>query len=222
VRFREQCLVSTRSATDSIARTEQLHGGAAPEINRDPGILLANPSERNELPGGMMTTNQLQPIGTAQRLGYAAITDQVLQRVRERAEEAFQCGRYSLHGQTHWQRVEATGLDLARQTGADPAVVRLFAVLHDCCRHNDGRDPEHGARAAEFLASLVGPELSIDPNRLCLLEQALRYHADGHTTDDPTIGTCWDADRLDLGRVGKRPDPELMSTEPGKRRAQLR
>ena len=159
-----------------------------------------------------MTTNHVQPIGTARRLGFAAITDQVLQRVREHAEEAFKCGRYSLHGQTHWQRVEATGLDLARQTGADPAVVRLFSVLHDCCRRNDGRDPEHGARAAEFLASLVGPVLSIDPNRLCLLEQALRYHADGHTSDDPTIGTCWDADRLDLGRVGIRPQAKLLCT----------
>jgi uncharacterized protein len=30
------------------------------------------------------------------------------------------------------------------------------------------------------------------------------------------IGACWDADRLDLTRVGIIPDPDMMSTEPGK------
>jgi uncharacterized protein len=26
------------------------------------------------------------------------------------------------------------------------------------------------------------------------------------------VQTCWDADRLDLGRVGKRPDPRRLCT----------
>jgi hypothetical protein len=34
----------------------------------------------------------------------------------------------------------------------------------------------------------------------------------GGTTSDPTIGACWDADRLDLWRLGRRPDPMLLST----------
>ena len=38
------------------------------------------------------------------------------------------------------------------------------------------------------------------------------------TTDDPTIGTCWDADRLDIGRVGIIPHERFMSTAAGKRR----
>ena len=33
-----------------------------------------------------------------------------------------------------------------------------------------------------------------------------------------TIQTCWDADRLDLGRVGMMPDPRFLSTEIAKRR----
>ncbi|TML82741.1 MAG: hypothetical protein E6G09_09645, partial [Actinobacteria bacterium] len=41
----------------------------------------------------------------------------------------------------------------------------------------------------------------------------------GLTTTNPTIGCCWDADRLDLGRVGIEPDPELMSTIAGPERA---
>jgi uncharacterized protein len=34
----------------------------------------------------------------------------------------------------------------------------------------------------------------------------------GQVADDPTIGACWDADRLNLWRVGKTPDPRLLST----------
>ena len=31
-------------------------------------------------------------------------------------------------------------------------------------------------------------------------------------TSDPTVGACWDADRLDLPRVWITPDPALLST----------
>ena len=34
-----------------------------------------------------------------------------------------------------------------------------------------------------------------------------------------TIGTCWDADRLDLGRVGVIPSVDFMSTHAGKKAA---
>lgn len=33
-------------------------------------------------------------------------------------------------------------------------------------------------------------------------EKALAYHSDGYTEGDITVQVCWDADRLDLGRVG--------------------
>ena len=167
-----------------------------------------------------MRTDALLSHAKPRQFSFLKLSEMDLKKVRDHAREVFQCGRYSLHGQTHWQRVEAIGLDLARQTGADQAVVQLFSILHDCCRQDDGRDPQHGPRAADMLASLVGTLLTIDADRLCVLEQAIRYHADGQTSDDPTIGTCWDADRLDLGRTGKRPDEAYMSTEPGKRRAQ--
>ena len=52
-----------------------------------------------------------------------------------------------------------------------------------------------------------------------LLDYAIRHHVDGDVSDDPTIGTCWDADRLDLGRVGIVPDEQYMSTAEGKRLA---
>jgi uncharacterized protein len=33
---------------------------------------------------------------------------------------------------------------------------------------------------------------------------------------DITVQTCFDADRLDLGRVGKIPDPRLLCTDAAK------
>ena len=33
---------------------------------------------------------------------------------------------------------------------------------------------------------------------------------------EPTIDACFDADRLDLGRVGITPDPNKMATAKGK------
>jgi hypothetical protein len=44
------------------------------------------------------------------------------------------------------------------------------------------------------------------------LRDALARHSDGAVTGDPAAGCCWDADRLDLCRLGIRPDPRLLST----------
>jgi hypothetical protein len=49
-----------------------------------------------------------------------------------------------------------------------------------------------------------------------LLHYACMRHTDGEQHENATIGTCWDADRLDLGRVGIIPSPELMSTDFGR------
>ncbi|MDP9256978.1 MAG: hypothetical protein M3Q31_10540, partial [Actinomycetota bacterium] len=39
------------------------------------------------------------------------------------------------------------------------------------------------------------------------------HHTEGRTTNDPTVGCCWDADRLDLRRLGVRPRARFLSTE---------
>lgn len=155
------------------------------------------------------------------RLPPASLCDEDWESVYRYAQAIFACGMYSIHGPTHWNRVEKVGLELARETGADQTVVRLFAILHDSCRLNDNDDPGHGPRAADMLGTLIGILFTLDPHRLVLLEQAIRHHTDGMTSDDPTIGTCWDADRLDLGRVGKNPAARFMSTEAGKKRAAI-
>ena len=41
---------------------------------------------------------------------------------------------------------------------------------------------------------------------------AIRDHSDGLSAGDITVLTCWDADRLDLGRVGIRPRAKELCT----------
>jgi uncharacterized protein len=123
--------------------------------------------------------------------------------------------RYSLHGPDHWRRVERNACVLAARTGAIVSVVRLFALFHDCRRVNEGHDPEHGRRGADFAASVRGAWFELPDEEFDLLQHACVWHTEGHHHDDPTIGTCWDADRLDLGRAGMIPDPQFMSTSFG-------
>ena len=118
-----------------------------------------------------------------------------------------------IHGAPHWARVRENGLRLAESTGADPKVVELFAFLHDSRRLNDGHDPMHGQRAADFARMLAQEEIEIDSIALELLVESCQGHSAGQMEGDITVLTCWDADRLDLGRVGIRPDPNLLCTE---------
>jgi uncharacterized protein len=123
---------------------------------------------------------------------------------------------YSPHGPAHWRRVERNGLLLATRTRASVEVIRLFAIFHDSRRMNDGTDDQHGARGAAYAAQLCGEYFLLPDRQLDLLLEACRRHTHGLFSPDPTIGTCWDADRLDLGRVGMVPNPAFMSTAFGK------
>jgi uncharacterized protein len=121
-------------------------------------------------------------------------------------------GKYSVHGPDHWRRVERNACILATRTGANLTVVRLFALFHDSRRVNEYHDPEHGKRGAEFAAKVRGDWFDLSGEEFDLLHHACVWHTDCDHHEDPTIGTCWDADRLDLGRVGMIPDPAYMST----------
>lgn len=126
-------------------------------------------------------------------------------------------GHRGFHGRDHWLRVLQNGRDVAAASGADLRVVELFALLHDSKRENEDFDPDHGLRAAEYALSLQGLWFELKADELALLVEACRYHSDGFTVADVTIQTCWDADRLDLGRVGMRPQPRYLCTEYAKR-----
>jgi len=123
---------------------------------------------------------------------------------------------HGTHGVSHWARVLENGLRLAEVTGASIDVVQLFAVFHDCCRVNEGTDFGHGKRAAEYAAQLQGAVFDLPDDDFRLLYDACAGHTDGVTTGDNTIQTCWDADRLDLGRVGVCPEAARLCTEAAK------
>lgn len=125
--------------------------------------------------------------------------------------EQFRISWHGTHGANHWARVLHHGKHIAAQTGADLLVVELFAFLHDSCREDDYRDPEHGARGAEFAHSLNGRFFHLTGDRLDTLCFAIRDHSGGDVSTDPTIQTCWDADRLDLWRVGIVPTAPFIS-----------
>jgi uncharacterized protein len=117
------------------------------------------------------------------------------------------------HGVVHWARVLENGRRLAAVTGAKIEVVTLFALFHDSRRVNEDSDFDHGHRGAIYARSLLGKLIHLDDVDFDLLFEACRLHADGLIDGDITLQTCWDADRLDLGRVGITPDPELLCTD---------
>lgn len=118
-----------------------------------------------------------------------------------------------IHGWNHWVRVYENGLHLARQNGADQVVVALFAFTHDMARLNDRFDPLHGPRAAKRVhRNLQGKLIQLIPSQFELLMEAVKNHTRGFTEADITVMTCWDADRLDLGRVGIYPAPDRLCT----------
>lgn len=117
------------------------------------------------------------------------------------------------HGPGHWARVHTNGALLAELTGARADVVELFALFHDCRRFDEGFDLDHGPRAAELVREVRGEWFELDDEGLELLAIACRDHSKGMLGGDVTVRTCWDADRLDLDRVGIRPHAKKLCTE---------
>jgi len=120
------------------------------------------------------------------------------------------------HGLSHWARVLENGRRLAGLTEARVEVVELFALFHDSKRVNEAVDPGHGARGAAYAASLRGTLFDLSDTDFALLTEACVHHTDGRTDGDVTVRACWDSDRLDLGRIGVKPDPAYLGTDAAK------
>lgn len=133
----------------------------------------------------------------------------MLQRLRNQ----FALSWWGIHGVSHWARVAENAREIAKCVDdVDHDVLSWFAMFHDARRATDHADPDHGRRGAE-LARSMRAELGLDDDQMALLVDACAGHSEGLTTTDPTIGVCWDADRLDLPRVGVPVDTRLLSTE---------
>jgi uncharacterized protein len=131
-------------------------------------------------------------------------------------KDQFQINWEGIHGLNHLARVWENGIHLAEATGANKKVVQLFAMFHDSRRLNESWDPEHGPRGALLAESWRGKYYDLSDEEFDLLFSACSLHTKAKTHVDKTIQTCFDADRLDLGRIGKIPDPKLLCTEAAK------
>ena len=114
---------------------------------------------------------------------------------------------HGIHGVAHWARVLENGLCLSEVIRVNVEVVQLFAIFHDFQRATEETDPSHGIRRAQFAAKLRGKLFDLNNDDFDLLFVACAGHEARPTDDDPTVQTCWDADRLDRGRVGAKIDP---------------
>ena len=140
----------------------------------------------------------------------------VTQEFADHCSGSYQMDHNGFHGFDHWMRVLSNGRLLANLEQANIKVVELFSLIHDTQRKNEHIDPLHGRRAATFAGSLRDVWFKISDNEMNLLIEALTYHSDGYTEGDITVQVCWDADRLDLGRVGIKPAPRRLCTKSAK------
>jgi uncharacterized protein len=124
--------------------------------------------------------------------------------------------RDGIHGLSHWARVLENGRKLSEMTCARTRVVELFAVFHDSQRINEAIDEDHGRRGAILATELRGRAYELKDEDFVLLIQACELHTDGLREGDVTLQTCWDADRLDLWRVGIFPQHDRLCTDPAR------
>jgi len=117
------------------------------------------------------------------------------------------------HGIRHAARVYTNGLRLAEETGAKVEIVKLFAIFHDSRRLNDGVDEDHGFRGAMLAKEFRGKYFELPDDDFELLFTACNCHTTPQSHVDITVQTCFDADRLDLARLGKMPDPKYLCTD---------
>jgi uncharacterized protein len=82
-------------------------------------------------------------------------------------------------------------------------------------------DDGHGLRGAELAKELRGSLSQLPDAEFVLLYRACAEHTEGRTDGNIVLQVCWDADRLDLGRVGIVPDPARLCTEAARNPALL-
>ena len=135
------------------------------------------------------------------------ITIELLTEIRKR----YQLNWFGTHGVIHWSRVYDNGIRLSEQEGVNKKVVQLFSVFHDSGRRNENWDENHGNRGAQ-RALVLRDFYELDDDEFSLLIKACALHTTARNHKNPTIQACFDADRLDLGRVGNKPDPQYLCT----------
>lgn len=126
-----------------------------------------------------------------------------------RIKEQFQIDWWGLHGVIHWHHVYLNGQLLAQQSGVNQRVLEYFSIFHDSGRENDGIDCDHGKRGAA-LASAYRDQILLNDDEFLLLQTACALHTSSVSHENPDVRCCFSCDRLDLGRVGNRPNSTFL------------
>jgi uncharacterized protein len=141
--------------------------------------------------------------------------DESIEQLRTFAIEHTKMNVNSIHGIGHWDRVAKYAEDLST-ADVDLLVVKAFAYIHDVERKNENGDSQHGSRAAVLVDEIRSTVLGfLNDKEIQQLKEACRLHTSTWRTEDVTVNACFDADRLDLGRVGITPSPDRMATVQG-------
>lgn len=142
--------------------------------------------------------------------------DESIEQLRAFAIEHTKMNVNSIHGLGHWDRVAKYAEDLST-ADVDLLVVKAFAYVHDVERKNENCDPQHGPRATVLVDEIRSTVLGfLNDKEIQQLKEACRLHTTTLRTEDATVNACFDADRLDLGRVGISPKPDKMATVQGR------
>lgn len=120
-----------------------------------------------------------------------------------------------IHGFKHWRTVEKNGLYLSQHNDGDPDVISHFAYFHDCMRVSEHIDNGHGLRGGKY-ALKNKHMINLSDEQLRILYLACAGHTGGKNPSCDTIACCWDADRLDLRRIGVKPNLKWFSTTKAK------
>jgi hypothetical protein len=130
-------------------------------------------------------------------------------------------GVTGIHGISHLARVLFWS-DVLASSVAEPVMIeelRWAAACHDLGRENDGRDPRHGARSAEWvLRELRAVREATGPLNIDVIAHLCRFHDSAdHARQAPPLelAILRDADALDRTRFNgrARTDPDRLRLE---------
>ena len=98
--------------------------------------------------------------------------------------EQFPMDIHSIHGPRHWKQVEKNGLLLAKETGVNETIIKLFSILHDSRRVTNNIDDGHGLRGAELAKTLRGQYFDLPDDSFEILIDACTNHTGGQHTSN--------------------------------------
>lgn len=121
-----------------------------------------------------------------------------------------------VHGIDHWTRVLQNGIILCdKNPNLNKNIIIAFSFFHDVGRTREDDEPIHGYNGGRRLLKYKY-KINLTKEEIDKCYEACVDHTHTRHHKDPQIAACWDADRLDLYRVGVMPDVDYLNLEESK------